>query len=88
MYPESLQIYESLEPGDRVAVIHEVKVGFQRWKTRTTGRVVSKQRGRHGLHFRRHQDDKVFSDLLILQRPDGELTTITLDEFSDLEKLA
>jgi hypothetical protein len=32
-------------------------------------------------------DDKVFSDVLILKRDDGELTTVTLDEFSDLRKL-
>ena len=32
-------------------------------------------------------DDKVYSDLLVLERPGGELTTVTLDEFSILRKL-
>jgi hypothetical protein len=82
-----LQTFDRLQPGDRVEVIHEVKVGFRTWSSRTTGTVVSKDRRRHSLHFNRNFDDKVYSDVLILQRDDGELTTITLDEFSELRKL-
>lgn len=86
-YPQALQVYDSLQPGDRVEVRHEVKVGFRAWTATTIGTVVSKERRRHSLHFRRNFDDKVFSDVIVLQRDGGELTTITLDEFSDLKKL-
>jgi hypothetical protein len=86
-YPQTLETFASLQPGDRVQVDHEVKVGFRRWHSTTVGTVVSKDRRRHGLHFRRNHDDKSFSDVLILRRDDGELTTITLDEFSDVRKL-
>jgi hypothetical protein len=82
-----LQTFDQLRAGDRVEVIHEVKVGFRTWSSRTTGTVVSKDRRRHSLHFNRNFDDKVYSDVLILKRDDGELTTITLDEFSELRKL-
>ena len=86
-HPETLDTFASLQPGDRVEVIHEVKVGFRTWSSRTTGTVVKKDRRRHSLHFNRNFDDKVYSDVLILKRDDGELTTITLDEFSELRKL-
>ena len=86
-YPATLETFVSLQPGDRVEVIHEVKVGFRTWSSRTIGTVVSKDRRRHSLHFNRNFDDKVYSDVLILRRDDGELTTITLDEFSELRKL-
>jgi hypothetical protein len=86
-YPEAINVFTSLNAGDRVEVTHEVKVGFRKWYTVTKGKVVSKDRRRHGLHFDRALDDKVYSDILILQRDDGELTTVTLDEFSDLKKL-
>jgi hypothetical protein len=86
-YPQTLRTFDELQPGDRVEVIHEVKVGFRTWSSRTTGTVVSKDRRRHSLHFNRNFDDKVYSDVLILKRDDGELTTITLDEFSELRKL-
>ena len=77
----------SLQPGDRVEVTHEVKVGFRNWNAKTIGTVVAKDRRRHSLHFNRNFDDKVYSDVLILRRDDGELTTVTLDEFSELRKV-
>jgi hypothetical protein len=86
-YPQTLETFAALQPGDRVQVDHEVKVGFRRWHSTTVGTVVSKDRRRHGLHFRRNPDDKAFSDVIILKRDDGELTTVTLDEYSDLRKL-
>lgn len=86
-HADTLDLFVALAPGDRVEVVHEVKVGFRRWKSRTVGKVVRKDRRRHALHFRRNHDDKVYSDILVLQRDDGELTTITLDEFSELKKV-
>lgn len=86
-YPATLEVFASLQPGDRVQVDHEIKVGFRTWRSTTVGTVVSKDRRRHSLHFRRNNDDKVYSDVLVLRRESGELTTITLDEFSDVRKL-
>lgn len=86
-YPAALETFASLQPGDRVEISHEVKVGFRRWNTKTVGTVVSKDRRRHALHYRRNFDDKVYSDILILKRDDGELTTVTMDEFSELRKV-
>ena len=83
----SRQLFEQLEPGDRVEVVHEIKVGLKRWPNRITGIVVRTERRRHGLHFRRNLDDKVFSDVIVLKRDSGELTTVTLDEFTELRRL-
>ena len=79
--------FATLQPGDRVQLDHEVKVGFRRWMTTTIGTVLKKERRRHSLHFKRSSDDKVYSDILVLRRDSGELTTVTLDEFSELRKL-
>ena len=87
-YPETLNTFDSLQPGDRVEMVHEVKVGFRKWLATTRGTVVGKERRRHSLHFRRNYDDKVYSDVILLKRDDGELTTVTIDEFSDLKKLS
>jgi hypothetical protein len=76
--------YAQLQPGDRIEVEHEVRVGIRRWKNVTPGTVVRKERRRHGLHFRRNHDDKVWSDCIVLRRDDGELTTVTLDEFTQI----
>ena len=79
---------DALQPGDLVELTHEVKVGFRKWTATTVGTVVEIKRRRHGLHFRRNFDDKVFSDALVLRREDGELTTVTWDEFSALRRLS
>lgn len=86
-YAETIELFATLEPGDRVQLDHEVKVGFRKWNTTTIGTVVSTERRRHSLHYRRNLDDKVFSDMIVLKRDSGELTTFTLDEFSQLRKL-
>jgi hypothetical protein len=91
MTPEEYQarsLYELLQPGDRVEVVHGVTVGSSaKWSTTTVGSVLRRERRRHGLHFRRNPDDKVYSDVLILSRDDGELTTVTMDEYTRLRKL-
>ena len=81
------QLYSELKPGDRIELVHEVKVGLKRWSTRTTGTVIRTERRRHGLHFRRNLDDKVFSDLILLKLADGSLTTVTIDEYTELRRL-
>jgi hypothetical protein len=85
---QSRALYEQLQPGDRVEVVHGVTVGSSAtWSTTTVGKVLRTERRRHGLHFRRNPDDKVYSDVLILSRDDGELTTVTIDEFTRLRRL-
>ncbi len=80
-------LFSELKPGDRIELVHEVKVGLKRWSTRTAGTVVRTERRRHGLHFRRNLDDKVFSDLILLELGDGSLTTVTIDEYTELRRL-
>ncbi|HEY5314080.1 MAG TPA: hypothetical protein VIK18_16230 [Pirellulales bacterium] len=77
-----------LQPGDRIEIDHEVKVGLKRWQAVTTGTVLRIERRRHGLHFKRNPDDKVYSDLIILQLADGSLSTVTIDEFTRFRKVA
>ncbi len=84
---ETRRTFDALKPGDTVEVIHVVTIGPQTWTTTTIGAVVRTERGRHGLHFRRNFDDKVYSDFILLRRDDGELTTVALDEFTTLRVL-
>lgn len=80
--PESSLAFDELSPGDRVEVEHLVSVGTRSWTTRTAGTVVRTERCRRGLHFRRSADDKVFTNVILLRLPDGELTSVTMDEFT------
>ena len=79
--------FDELTPGDRVEIEHLVTVGQQSWRAKTSGTVVRTERRRHGLHFQRNYDDKVFSDVVLLERPDGELTAVTIDEFTTIRHI-
>ncbi len=80
------ELFDELKPGDRIEVEHTVTVGCESWTTSTSGLVVRTERRRHGLHHQRSHDDRVFSDVILLELPDGELTTVTMDEFTVLRR--
>ena len=78
--------FEELKPGDRIEVEQVVTVGSERRTVKTVGTVLRTERTRHGLHFARAADDKVFSDVILLELPDGELTSVCVDEFTVIRR--
>ena len=85
--PTTRELLNELSPGDRIEVVHLVKVGQKTWTTKTVGTVEHVGRRRHGLHYRRNIDDKVFSDEIKLRLDDGTVTTARIDEFTEVNKL-
>ena len=83
----SRKLVPDLKEGDKLEVVHQVKVGQRSWTTTTQGTVLSTERRRHGLHNARSTDDKVWSDIILLRRDDGELTTVTMDDFTVLRRV-
>ncbi len=80
------ELFDELQPGDRIEVEQTVTVGQESWNAKTVGCVVRTERRRHCLHFDRSHDDKVFNDVILMELPDGELTTVTMDEFTVLRR--
>jgi hypothetical protein len=83
---ETRRLFDELRPGDHIEVEHLVTVGARQWSTITNGKVYRTERRRHGLHFQRNFDDRVYSDVILLETPDGELTDVTLDEFTVIRR--
>ena len=83
------QFFTELQLGDRVEVIHHIKIGFRSHDTRTVGTVVKKERRQSGIDsgFARNWDDKYWFDYLVLRKDDGELTSLTMDEYTQLKQL-
>lgn len=81
------RLYAELQKGDVIEVDHQIKVGLKVWNDATRGTVVRTERRRHGLHYQRNADDKSYSDVIVLSREDGELTTITVDEYTVLRRV-
>ncbi|HBU36341.1 MAG TPA: hypothetical protein DEB70_00910 [Planctomycetaceae bacterium] len=73
---------------DQVEVVHGVAVGSTAtWSTTTVGKVLRPERRCQRLHFRRNADNKVYSDVLILARDNGELTSVTIDDVTRIKKV-
>ena len=84
--PTVVTRFDDLQPGDRLEVEHTLTIGSSQRPVRTAGKVIRTERRRHGLHCHRAVDDKVFSDVILLELPDGELTTVMMDEFTVLRR--
>jgi len=79
------QLHE-LSEGDRIEVEHLVTVGERSWTAKSCGIVVRTERCRRGPHFNRNLDDKVLIDTILLEQADGELTAVTVDEFTTIRR--
>jgi hypothetical protein len=80
------ELFDELKPGDRIEVRRTVGVGQQRQTTTTTGCVVRTERGAQTLHLQGNRQEAAPADVILLELPDGELTTVTMDEFTVLRR--
>ena len=74
-----------LRPGTRVKVTQQIAARDYAWISEVRGTVVSYQQKQTGSWFAHSKGDKLWLDRLTLQKPDGEQTSLILDEFSNIE---
>jgi hypothetical protein len=66
-------------------VKHKVTVGSQSWVLEVSGVVREVTRIETGIHTNRVRTEDYCVQSLLLEKPDGELTRLTLDENSQVE---
>ncbi|NBX25361.1 MAG: hypothetical protein EBQ99_04835 [Planctomycetes bacterium] len=76
-----------LAPGTRIRVTQQMPQTHTVWSTAVEGTVVRWRQARTGSWFAHGRDDKLWLDRLELRRPDGELVTLNLDQYSLVEPL-
>jgi len=74
-----------LRPGTRVKVTQQIAARDYAWISEVRGTVVSYQQKQTGSWYAHSKGDKLWLDRLTLQKPDGEQTSLILDEFSNIE---
>jgi hypothetical protein len=82
MYPA---IRNELKPGVAVRVIQQIAARNYTWTSDIRGVVVEYRQQQTGSWFAHSKDDKLWLDRLTLRKPDGELITLNLDGFSNVE---
>lgn len=75
------------EPGTRVRVTQQVPrpVTGKPMHTTLEGKVVRFEQSKTGSWYAHGKDDKLWLDRLVLQRDDGEVVYLNLDQYSSVE---
>jgi len=78
-------IRAKLVPGFKVKVIQQIAGRDYTWTSEIVGTVVNFSQQTTGSWFAHSKDDKLWLDRLTLQKADGEITTLNLDDYSVVE---
>jgi hypothetical protein len=83
--PESLQVLARLLPGQRIRITQTVRVGAKQWTATVEGAYREQAHLVTGLATHRKPEDDIIVPLVRFTKPNGELSSITLDEHSRIE---
>jgi hypothetical protein len=78
-----------LVPGAKVIVTQQIahRIPEKAWVNRVAGTVVEYKQKPTGSWYAHAKNEKLWLDRLKIQKEDGELTTLVLDEYSHVEVL-
>jgi len=74
-----------ITPGMKVKVTQQIAARDYTWTTEILGTVLEYSQKETGSWYAHAKDDRLWLDRLKLQKEDGELTTLNLDEYTHIE---
>jgi hypothetical protein len=83
--PETLQVLAKLLPGQRIRIAQTVRVGSKQWTATVEGSYREQAHLVTGLATHRKPEDDIIVPLVRFTKPNGELSSVTLDEHSRIE---
>ena len=78
-------IRKQIKPGANVLVTQQIPHRDRTWTNEVRGTVVSYEQKETGSWFAHSKNDKLWLDRLTLRKPDGELLTLNLDDYSRVQ---
>ncbi len=82
MTPDEIKI------GQRIRVRQEIARREGAWETVVEGEVLSIQPEKTGSWYAHSKDDQFWLLRIRLRKPDGEITTLNVDQYTNVEALA
>src|SRR3954465_5280569 len=74
-----------LQPGVNVKITQQIAARDYTLTSEVRGTVVSFEQKQTGSWFAHSKNDKLWLDRLVIRKPDGEITTLNLDDYSAVE---
>jgi hypothetical protein len=84
--PAQVELLRSLKPGDRVRLVQTVRVGSRTWPAQTDGVFRSIAYLETGVPTERIMADDLVVPVVRFTKPNGELTSIAIDENTKVSK--
>ena len=84
--PAVADLLRALKPGDKIKVTQTVRVGARTWPAAATGEFRGLAYLQTGVTTERVKDDDLVVPVVRFTKPNGELTSITLDEHTKVER--
>ena len=78
-------IRKQLKPGAAVKITQQIPHRNRTWTDEIRGTVVSYEQKQTGSWFAHSKNDHLWLDRLSIRKPDGELLTLNLDDYSHVE---
>lgn len=85
--PKLVDLIKSLAVGDRIKVVQTVRVGARSWKTEAVGTFRGVNYLATGITTERVKEDDLVVPTIHFTKDNGELSSISLDEQTRIEKL-
>jgi len=76
-----------LRPGQRIRVYQEIERREGNWVTFVEGRLLSVRPEKTGSWYAHGKDDKLWLNRIRLQKDDGEISTLAVDQYTRVEIL-
>jgi hypothetical protein len=85
--PAQVDLLRSLKPGDRIRVAQAVRVGARKWDATTDGVFRGIAYLETGVTTERVKEDDLVVPVVRFTKPNGELSSISIDENTRITKL-
>ena len=85
--PALVEFLRSLKPGDAIRVTQTVRIGARKWETTVEGAFREIAYLKTGITTERVPEDDLVVPLVRFTKPNGELTSISLDEKTKVVKV-
>jgi|GEM_PF-768135 len=85
--PAQVELLRSLKPGDKIKVTQIVRVGARKWTAEAMGEFRGIAYLETGVTTERVKEDDLVVPVVRFTKPNGELTSISIDENTQVAKL-
>jgi hypothetical protein len=82
-----LKALQRLEPGQKIRITHTVRVGSKSWQAVVQGTFREVRSLVTGLATERHPADQIIVPTVHFTKPNGELSSVSLDQHTVIEVL-